>query len=247
MRRDPPGRRGGGWYVQRALRGNHTEARPARFRGAATSALLAALALLISACGGGSDEPSGANLPSGAYRAEVVTAEFPTAQRLGQTSLMRLGIRNADDRTIPALTVTVTVAGREGQNSVLPFGARDPQPDLAQPDRPVWVLAAGYPKRAGDPEPGGAQTSNQKTFNLGRLAPGRTAEWVWKVSAVKAGRHTVLYSVGVGPGDAARAETAAGVEPGGSFAVRVSKRVPNTIVTDSGEVVTIPRRDGLGD
>jgi hypothetical protein len=197
--------------------------------------------MLVSACGGG-DESSGVNEPTGTYRAEVVTAEFPTAQRLGQTSLMRLGIRNDDDKTIPSVTVTVTVAGRAGQNSMLPFGARDPQPDLAQPDRPVWVLAAGYPKRAGDPMPGGAQTSNQKTFNLGRLAPGRTTEWVWKVSAVKAGRHTVLYRLGVGPGDAAKAETATGVQPGGSFAVRISRTPPNTIVTDSGEVVTIQKK-----
>ena len=95
---------------------------------------------------------------------------------------------------------------------------------------------------ASDPTLGGAQTSNRKTFNLGRLAPGRTTEWVWKVSAVKAGRHTVLYRLGVGPGDAAKAETATGVQPGGSFAVRISRTPPNTIVTDSGEVVTIQKK-----
>jgi hypothetical protein len=202
-------------------------------------ALLAGSAIGLAACGGGDEEPAGAPPPSGTYRAEVTRAEFPTAQRLGQTSLMRLAIRNTGERAIPTLTATVTVAGREGRNSVLPFGFRNPQPDLAQPDRPVWVLSAGYPKRAGDPAPGGAQTANQKTFNLGRLAPGETTEWVWKVSAVKAGAHTVLYRVGVGLTGSARAETATGVAPGGSFAVRVSTNPPNTIVTDSGEVVEV--------
>jgi hypothetical protein len=210
------------------------------------SALFVALALVVSACGGG-EGSSDANEPAGTYRAEVVTAEFPTAQGLGQTSLLKLGIRNSGDKAIPAATVTISIAGREGQTSTLPFGFRDPQPDLAQPDRPVWVLAAGYPKRAGDAAPGGAQTSNQKTFNLGRLEPGKTAEWVWKVSAVEAGPYTVLYKVGAGLSGAAKAETAAGVQPGGSFAVRISKAPPNTIVTDSGEVVPIqkkPKPDG---
>ena len=209
------------------------------------SALLVALALGVSACGG-NDESSDANEPAGTYRAKVVTAEFPTRQSLGQTSLMKLGVRNTGDKAIPAVTVTISIAGREGQASVLPFGFRDPQPDLAQPDRPVWVLAAGYPKRTGDPAPGGGQTSSQKTFNLGRLEPDETTEWIWKVSAVEAGRYTVLYGIDAGLSGAAKAETARGVEPGGSFAVQIAKAPPNTIVTDSGEVVTIPKSEGPG-
>lgn len=244
MRRGPPRGRAGGWYVHRALRGNYTQARHAPLRAAGTGALVAALAMIVSACGG-SDEPSGANEPAGTYRARVVTAEFPTAQRLGQTSLMRLGVRNTGRKAIPALTVTISIAGREGQTSSLPFGFHDPQPGLAQPDRPVWVLAAGYPKRAGDPAPGGAETFNEKTFDLGKVESGETTEWVWKVSAVETGRYTVLYGVGVGLSGAAKAETGGGVEPGGSFAVRIASATPDTIVTDSGEVVTIPKGDGL--
>lgn len=205
------------------------------------SGLVVTLALGVSACGG-SDEPSDANEPAGTYRAKVVTAEFPTAQSLGQTSLLKLGVRNTGDKAIPTVTVTISIAGREGRTSALPFGFRDPQPDLAQPDRPVWVLAAGYPKRTGDPAPGGALTSSQKTFSLGRLEPGKTTEWVWKVSAVEAGRYTVLYGIDAGLSGAAKAETARGVQPGGSFAVQIAKAPPNTIVTDSGEVVTIQKK-----
>jgi hypothetical protein len=217
------------------LRGNYT-----------LGLLVVALALAFSACGGSDESSSDANEPAGTYRAEVVTAEFPTRQSLGQTSLLKLGIRNTGDRAIPAVTVTITVAGKEGRDSALPFGFRDPQPDLAQPDRPVWVLAAGYPKRAGATIQGGASTSGLKTFSLGRLEPGKTTEWVWKVSAVEAGPYTVLYEVDAGLSGAARAETAAGVQPGGSFAVRISRVPPDTIVTDSGEVVTIPKNEDLG-
>jgi hypothetical protein len=245
MRRGPPRGRGGGWYVQPALRGNYTQARHARLRAVGTGALVAALAVLVSACGG-SDESSDANEPAGTYPAEVVTAEFPTSQSLGQTSLMKLGVRNTGDKTIPTVTATISIAGREGQASALPFGFRDPQPDLAQPDRPIWVLAAGYPKRAGETTPGGAETSSPGTFSLGPLKPGKTTEWIWKVSAVEAGRYTVLYEIDAGISGTAKAETANGIEPGGSFAVRISKAPPNTIVTDSGEVVTIPKNENPG-
>ena len=118
----------------------------------------------------------------------MTEASFPTEQHLGQTSLLRLGVRNTGKKTVPALTVTISIAGKQGQTSSLPFGVRDPQAGLAQPDRPVWVLAAGYPKLAGSAEPGGATTSNRKTFDFGPLKPGETTEAVWKLSAVKAGQ-----------------------------------------------------------
>lgn len=200
--------------------------------------------MLVSACGG--EGSSDVGEPAGTFRAKVTTAEFPTAQRLGQTALMRLGVRNTGSRTIPALLVTVSIAGREGQTSSLPFAIHDPQPGLAQPDRPVWVLSADYPKRAGDPAPGGAQSFNQKTFNLDALEPGETTEWVWKLNAVRTGRYTLLYGIDVGLSGTAKAETAAGVEPGGSFAVNVSSVTPDTIVTDSGKVVEVPREMGKG-
>ena len=75
----------------------------------------------------------------------MTDASFPTEQRLGQTSLLKLGVRNTGKKTVPALTVTITIAGKAGQNSSLPFGVHDPQPGLAQADRPVWVLAAELP------------------------------------------------------------------------------------------------------
>lgn len=198
-----------------------------------------ALAASVSACGGGSS--SDANQPSGTFQVKVVDAEFPTSQGLGQTSLLRIGVRNTGKKTVPALTITASIDGKAGEDSSLPFGIRDPQPGLAQPDRPVWVLAAGYPKLAGSSSPGGAVTSNSKTFDFGPLKPGDTTDAVWKLSAVKAGKYTLLYGVDASVGGTGKAETPAGVKPGGSFAVDISSVAPETEVTDSGEVVEIEK------
>jgi hypothetical protein len=198
-----------------------------------------AVAALLAACGG--ESSSDANQPSGTYRVQVTDASFPTQQRLGQTSLMQLGIRNSGKKTVPALTVTVTIAGKEGRDSALPFGVRDPQAGLAQADRPVWVLSETYPRLVGSSAPGGATTSNRKTFDFGPLKPGESTEAVWKLSAVKAGRFTLLYRIDAGLSGSARAETRGGVAPGGSFVATITQELPETEVNDNGEVVEIKK------
>ncbi|MFI5028357.1 MAG: hypothetical protein ACHQCF_05170 [Solirubrobacterales bacterium] len=217
--------------------GHRTHSRYSRLRAIGAGFAFLTLAASLAACGGGSS--SDANEPAGTYRVKVVNAEFPTKQRLGQTSLLRIGIRNTGSKTVPSVAVTISIAGRAGQTSSLPFGIHDPQPELAQPDRPVWVLAEHFPKLAGSEEPGGAETSSPKTFLLGSLKPAATVEGIWKLSAVKAGRYTLLYGVEGGLSGSAKAQTATGVKPGGSFVVGISEKPPNTIVTDSGQIVEI--------
>ncbi len=196
------------------------------------------MAALLGACG---ESSSDANEPSGTYRVQVTEASFPTKQRLGQTSLMQLGVRNSGKKTLPGLAVTVSIAGKAGANSSLPFGVHDPQAGLSLPDRPVWVLAETYPRLVGSSEPGGATTSNRKTFDFGPLKPGQTTRAVWKLSAVKAGHFTVLYRVNAGLSGSAKAETGKnGIAPGGSFVTEITQELPETEVTDSGEVVEIP-------
>jgi hypothetical protein len=158
-----------------------------------------AVAVLLAACGG--EASSDANQPSGTYDVRVADASFPTEQRLGQTSLLELTVRNTGKKTLPTLAVTVSIAGKEGQDSSLPFGIRDPQSGLAQPDRPVWVLAAGYPRLPDS-----------------------------------SGRFTVLYKIAAGLSENAKAESN-GVAAGGSFATDITAALPDTEVTDSGEVV----------
>ena len=228
--------------------GTGRHSRRAGLRAVASLLALLALTALVSACG---ESSSDSNEAAGTYRVAVTGADFPTKQRLGQTSDLQLGVRNTGDKTLPALTVTITVAGKRGRDSGLPFGVRDPQEGLAQADRPVWVLAQSYPRLAGSEKPAGASTSNRKTFAFGPLKPGETTEAVWKLSAVKAGHYTLLYRIGAGLSAGAVAETSGGVAPGGSFVTQITPETPETEVTDGGEIVEIPahravRRGGGG-
>lgn len=195
-----------------------------------------AVAALLAACGGG-DSSSEANERAGTYDLRVTDVSFPTEQELGQTSLLKLGFRNTGDETVPVLAVTISIAGRQGETSSLPFAIHDPTPGLAQADRPVWVLAATYPRLQGSSNPGGASTSNDKTFALGPLKPGQTTKAVWKLSAVRAGKYTLRYHVAAGLGGEAKAETRGGVAPGGSIVTEITTELPETEVTDSGDVV----------
>jgi hypothetical protein len=218
-----------------ALGGKRRQGR--RSRGGAAVVVAAILSLSAGACGDDDSSSSDAGEANGRYEVKVVEAKFPTEQRLGQTTLLRLGVRNTGEKTIPSLTTTISVGGEEGQASSLPFGVRSPEPGLAQPDRPVWVLSERYPKLVGSEESAGAENASRKTFVFGPLRRGEASEAVWKLSATRTGTYRLLYAIGVG--GAGEAETAAGVEPGGSFTVRITEVPPETIVTDSGEVVEV--------
>lgn len=203
-----------------------------------------ALALFLVACGGKSSSDS--NETAGNYPVKVVTAEFPAKQRLGETTLLRLGVRNIGDKALPALTVSISVGGKEGRGSALPFGYRDPAAGIAQPDRPVWSLAADYPKKNGSAKSAGAETAEAKTFVFGPLKPGARTDAVWKLSAVKAGSYELFYEVGAGLTDETKAKTANGTDAGGSFAVQISDVPPEVEVKDNGEVVEIGGRANSG-
>jgi hypothetical protein len=222
------------------LGGNHGHGRRSHRQALAAGIVAVTLGAFLAACGN-DESSSGANETAGTYGVEVVTAEFPAKQRLGETTLLRLGVRNAGRKALPALTVTISVGGEEGRNSALPFGYRDPSPELAQPDRPVWALSAGYPKLNGSSERAGAETSSPKTFDFGPLKPGATAEAVWKLSAVRTGDYEIHYGIGGGLGGAAKAEASPGTQAGGSFTTTITEVPPDTVVTDSGEVVPAPK------
>lgn len=215
-----------------------SDSRRRRLRAAGAGALLPVLAVLLGACGGGG-EPQGADEQAGDYSVRVVNAGFPARQKLAQVSYMRLGLRNTGEERIPALIVSVSLAGAEGRESVQPFSIRDRQPDLSLPYRPVWILEEGYPREVGQSGRGGAQTSNQRTFNFGPLDPGRTVEAIWKVTAVRAGDYRLRYVVDAGVGGEAKAVSPSGAAVAGTFGVRVSQVTPQQTVNDKGEVVTI--------
>ena len=221
------------------MRGTGRQSRRTRLQAIATGFAALAAAALLAACGGGDE--AFFDEPSGNFDVKVSEASFPTLQYLGQTALLQLGVRNTGDRTVPNLTVSFTIKGQQGEDSSLPFGVSDPGPEVAQPDRPVWVLSATYPRLLDSSDPGGASTSNPKTFAFGPLKPGETTKAVWKLNAVRAGQYTVVYRVGAGLGGEAKATTEGGVAPGGSFSTEISDRLPQTEVTDSGEIVEIQK------
>lgn len=217
-----------------------SDSRRRRLRAAGAGALVIALAALLGACGG-SEEPQGAGERAGDYPVRVVDAQFPTRQKLAQTSFLRLGLRNTGQERIPSLVVSVGVGGAEGERSVQPFSIRDPQPDLSLPYRPVWVLEEGWPRTVGTPadSAGSAETSDQRTFDFGPLGAGEAAGVAWKVTAVRAGDFELRYKVEAGLGGEARAVSPGGGPVRGAFPVQISAKPPETRVNDRGEVVII--------
>jgi hypothetical protein len=197
------------------------------------------------ACGG-DGERQDEQEPAGKYPVEIVSASFPPRQRLAETSFLRLGVRNAGERELPTLAVTVSIAGKQGEAAIQPFSVRDPQPGLAIPDRPVWILEAEYPQFAGTSETAGAQTANEKTFDFGALSPGEATEVVWKVTPVRPGSYTLTYRVDAGLHGKAKAVTDDGSPPAGSFSVTITDVPPQTRVNDAGQVVEIPSGGAAG-
>ncbi len=198
------------------------------------------MAVFLAACGGGG-ESQFSNEAAGTYRVEVVAAKFPARQQLDQNAYLRIGVRNRGEKTLPAMAVTITIAGREGIESAAPFSIRDPQPGLSIPDRPVWILADTYPRIAGVPGPGGAETSNDKTFNFGKLEPGDARIAVWKLGAVKAGDYKLRYRIEAGLSGEQKAVNAnGGGIPIGTFAARIIAKPQLTRINSKGEIVPVP-------
>ena len=145
-----------------------------------------------------------ANEPSGTFQVAVVRASFPAKQHLAKPERFVIAVRNTGDKTVPNVAVTV--------NS---FAARSEQAGLADPERAVWVI---------DASPRGGDTAYTNTWALGRLAPGQTRRFVWRVTAVQAGTHTVKWQVAAGLNGKAKATLAGNRAPAGSVTVDVSAK-----------------------
>jgi hypothetical protein len=194
------------------------------------------VAVLLGACG---ESSSDSGQRAGKYPVAITGASFPAKQHVGQTSLLKLAIRNTGKHTVPALTVTIDVKGKQGEGSAIPFAVHDPQAGLANADRPVWVLAATYPRLEGSADPAGASTSSPKTYSFGAVKPGKSVAAVWKLSAVRPGKYTLVYNVDAGVGGEAKAVTKGGVAPGGTIVADITTELPETEVNGAGEIVEI--------
>lgn len=207
----------------------------------------AASLLALAACGGASSQD--ANEPSGNFTVEVPTATFPATQRLSQHSHMVIAVRNASNKTIPNVAVTVcNVTCRypappgEG-TSAQAFAENLNMPYLANPSRPVWIVdrppgQCTYSCQSGGA--GGAVTAYSNTWALGSLRPGATATFDWGVTAVVPGHHVVAWEIAAGLNGKAKAVLSDGSTPSGAFTVDISSAPAQSYVNGAGQVVSTP-------
>jgi hypothetical protein len=113
-------------------------------------------------------------------------------------------VRNIGRRTMPDVAVTVDS-----------FSARSERTDLADAQRPVWVI---------DRPPRGSATAYTNTWALGRLRAGRAKRFVWRVTPVQAGTHRLRLRVAAGLTGRAKAVLAGDRVPGREVTVRISAR-----------------------
>ena len=173
-------------------------------------------ALVAAGCGGG--ERQDANEPKGTFSVELVDATFPESQHIAKQSTMRIRVRNPGDRSIP--NVAVTVKG---------FDRSDPQPGLADPNKPVWIVDRG---------PKGGDTAYVGTWALGRLAPGSSKTFEWRVTPTRPGNYEVSYRLAAGLDGKAKVSSEGGKPTSGSFDVKVSGEAPQaTVDPETGEVI----------
>jgi hypothetical protein len=179
--------------------------------------LLAGCVAVVAGCGGGGDRQD-KDEPRGTWNVEVTEAKFPTSQHIAKSETMRISVKNASAKAVPNVAVTVDS-----------FTTRSRQAGLADPNRPVWVVDDG---------PRGGTTAYTSTWALGRVAPGQTKTFEWKVTPVKAGDYRVRYRIAAGLDGKAQARLANGERPQGTFDVSISRKPAQSRVDpDTGKVV----------
>jgi hypothetical protein len=197
----------------------------------------AVVAALVSGCGGSEQN---AHEAKATFPVKIVQASFPSVQAMARNTKLVLKVRNTGTSTMPNVAVTLDS-----------FSYVSSYPHLSAPQRPVWIVDRGpgtIPKRAVQSQaidpPGGGQTAYVNTWALGPLAPGATKTFVWRVTPVKAGVHSINYVVAAGLNGRARARVSrsgalegAGGIPVGHFKVAIAGRPPQRYVNpETGKV-----------
>jgi hypothetical protein len=191
-------------------------------RGCALAALGCA-ALVLPGCGGGT--PQDAHEKSATYTLDVLDANFPTEQRLADRTTLSITVRNADSKRVP--DVAITVEGAEASAPAAAFAEAQSQQGLADSSRPVWVVDDG---------PRGGDTAYTNTWALGPLDRGQQKTFVWHVTAVKPGVHTIRWKVAAGLNGKAKAQLPGGQLPEGTFTINISNAPANARVGPNGQV-----------
>jgi hypothetical protein len=209
------------------------------------SAIVAAIAALaVAGCGSGGRQDAAE--PGGNFPVQVTNATFPAAQRLAEHTNLVISVRNVGKQTIPNLAVTIcnttcAYPAPVGEGtSVSAFAQYLNQSGVASHSRPVWVVERppGVCRYSCLNGGAGANVSaDANTWQGGRLGPGQTATFKWKLTAVAPGRFVVAWEVAAGIYGKAKAVLADGSVPRGSFAVNIAHAPAKSYVNDKGQVV----------
>jgi hypothetical protein len=167
------------------------------------AAVLFALAVGLTACGGG--ERQDENEEEGTWKVQVPSATFPGKQTLADTTELQIKVKNVDSRDLPNLAVTV-----DG------FDRREDDKQFAEPRRPIWVIEEG---------PKNSTTAFTNTWAVGAVPAGETRTLKWKVTAVRPGTYTLRWRVAAGLDGKAKAVLADDGEAAkGEFVAQVSDK-----------------------
>ncbi|MBV9356749.1 MAG: hypothetical protein JO023_14645 [Chloroflexi bacterium] len=210
----------------------------------------------MSACG--SQPRQDAQEPTGNFPVSVDT-NWTTSQTLSQHTQLVITIHNTGRKTIPDAAVTITDGDPSLGTKAQPFQELLHMPGLASQSRAVWIVdTAPDPSREPCPQnlnaetytgsnfsacsggPGGAVTAYSNTWALGSLRPGKSAIFIWHLTAVQAGTHVVNWAVAAGLNGKAKAVDASGGPPAGRFTVSISNAPQQSYVNGNGQIVTTP-------
>ena len=186
--------------------------------------MLVVTTVLVAGCGSGPRQD--ADEPSGSYKLEVAAAKFPASQSIAQDSRMIVTVRNDDTKAAPNVAVTVETDPSKAGQGTIAFGQRVDDSRLSDNERPVWIVNDG---------PHGGDSAATNTWALGKLGPGETKTFTWKVTAVEAGSYTLRYRIS--PGLAGKAKLAEGGRTDGLFKVTIDDKPVPARVNDKGQVV----------
>jgi hypothetical protein len=202
--------------------------------------LVALSGMAATACG--SQSPS-ASEPKGKFPV-AASSSFPSSQRLANPSQLVVKVTNTGHKTVPDVAVTITdgtPSHPDMGTQVQAFNYLLNMSNVASRSRPVWVVnqAPGpcqYSCKSGGP--GAAATAFSNTWALGPLKPGKTAVFDWHLTAVHPGNWVVNWRVAAGLYGKAKAVTADGSPPRGSFTVHISQIPPRAYVNNNHKIVT---------
>lgn len=198
--------------------------------------------MAASACG---SQSQSSTEPKGKFPV-AVSASFPTSQRLIEHTQLVVRVTNTGRKTVPDVAVTITDGTPSDPNmgtAIQPFDYALNMSNVASRSRPVWAVdqdpgPCSYSCKTGGP--GAGVTAYSNTWALGALKPGKTAVFDWHLTAVQPGAWVVNWQVAAGVYGNAKAVSASGGPPKGSFTVHISQTPQQSYVNNNHQIVNTP-------